>query len=373
MQSLNDKISLRQFQILLVLDILGTGVTALPRTAASAAGQDGWISVLLAACLAVIVVWMAASLAGRVPSLSFPNYAAAILPAPLASAISIALTVKIMAACALELRIFGEIVRHTMLPETPFAVVCAFMLLVSGYAAAKGYEARARIAEILIWAAILPLVFVFALTLREIDYTNLAPVLDAPVKDLLAGAGQSIFAFSGMELILLAFPYLAKPQKARKAAAGAIGFVGLAMAVITLLTIARFTAAGTVPRAWPVLDMMDTVDLPGSFIERQEALMMSFWIVSLFAVVNAGLFFSSLLLRDIVKKGKHLTYVLILIPVIGGMSLLPANMTHTYDLLRLLNHTLGTAFYVGVIPLLLLIAWIRKVKGQPDKYTPINK
>ena len=367
MQSLNDKISNRQLQILLVLDILGTGVTVLPRTAAVSAGRDGWVSVLAAALAAAAVVWLAATLAGRFPSMSFPDYTAALLSKPLAAVLSVGLIGKLVVTCALELRVFGEIIRHTMLPETPFPVVCALMLLVSAYAAGKGYETRARIGEILIFIVVLPLVFIFALAARETDFTNLLPVMETPPVDILKGAGQSLFAFTGMELVLLAYPYLARPKRARGAAVGAVLLTGGLMAAVTVITIARFTAAGTVSSPWPVLDMMDTVDLPGSFIERQEALMMTFWIVSLFAVVNAGLFFSSLLLRDVVKRGKHFWYVLGLIPVIFLFSLCPADMTQTYVLLRLLNRVLGTALYFGVIPILLVIALLRRKKeGEAD-------
>ena len=362
MRALNDKISNRQLQILLVLDILGTGVTALPRTAAESAGRDGWVSVLLASLAAAIVVWLAATLAQRFPSMSFPDYAAAILPKPFAAALSAVLIVKLVGTCALELRIFGEIVRHTMLPETPFPAVCALMLLLSAYAAGKGYETRARVGEILIYLAALPLVFVFALAARETDFTNLMPVLDTPLTGILAGAGQSVFAFTGMELVLLAYPYLANPKQARGAAVGAILLTGGLMAAVTVITLARFTAAGAMASPWPVLDMMDTVDLSGSFIERQEALMMTFWIVSLFAVVNAGLFFSSLLLRDAVKRGKHYQYVLALLPVIFALSLMPSGMAQTYALLRLLNRTLGTALYAGVIPGMLAMALLRRKK-----------
>jgi len=365
-QSLNDKISNRQLQILLVLDILGTGVTALPRTAAESAGQDGWVSVLIAALAAAVVVWLAATLAQRFPSMSFPDYTSAVLPRPLAVVCSVGLLVKLTVTCALELRIFGEIIRHTMLPQTPFAVVCGLMLLLSAYAAAKGYETRARIGEILIYIVVLPLVFVFALAARESDFTNLLPVLDTPVADILNGAGQSLFAFTGMELVLLAYPYLAKPKQARRAAVQAILLTGGLMAAVTVITLARFTSSGTMASPWPVLDMMDTVDLPGSFIERQEALMMTFWIVSLFAVVNAGLFFSALLLRDTVKRGKHYQYILFLIPVIFALSLWPESMTRTYALLRLLNRTFGTALYAFVIPLLLVMAFLRRKKKEGE-------
>ena len=54
--TLNNKISLRQVQVLLFLEIFGFGVTALPRRVAEHAAQDGWLSVLLATGLVLLMV-----------------------------------------------------------------------------------------------------------------------------------------------------------------------------------------------------------------------------------------------------------------------------------------------------------------------------
>jgi len=360
MLSLNDKISIRQLQILLILDVLGTGVTALPRVTASIAGRSGWLCVLGATGLAAAAAWLMMTLALRFPGKTFPEYSAMLLSRPLGMIAAAVLIAKITAGCAFELRVFGEIVRRTMLPQTPFAIVCGVLLLVAAYAAGKGYETRARIAEILIFIVILPLVFIFGLAAREIDFSNLLPLFDADAQGILRGTAEAGFAFTGIEFALLAVPYLAKPVGARKGVVGAVVVTGLLMAVITVFTLARFGAANVLNRLWPVLDMMDTVELPGSFIERQEALMMSLWIVSLFAVVNAGLFFSSVLLRDTVKKGKHYMYVLGLLPVMFALAYWPSDAEQAYAFMRGLNLTLGLAFYAGIVPLLFVAALLRK-------------
>ena len=46
MFSENDKISIRQLQALLILDLFGTGVVTLPRQTVNVAGNDAYIAVL---------------------------------------------------------------------------------------------------------------------------------------------------------------------------------------------------------------------------------------------------------------------------------------------------------------------------------------
>jgi spore germination protein len=111
---------------------------------------------------------------------------------------------------------------------------------------------------------------------------------------------------------------------------------------------------------WPVLKMMDTISLPGSVVDRQGALIMTFWIISAYATINAALFFSSLLLKDVVGRGRHSYYILALIPIIAILAHLPENLVAVYDYFMLSHHTFGLATMV-VLPLLILI--VAKIRG----------
>ena len=360
MLSINDKISVRQLQVLLILDVFGTGVTVLPRRVADHAGQDGWMCVLLAMAAVAFFSLIMTSLAGRFPDQNFVEYTSRIMTRPVGILISVSFVIKIVVMTGLELRFFGEIIRQIMLADTPFTVICLSMLLLGGYTAAKGYETRARLAEILIFIVFLPILFVFAIAATDVDFSNLLPVMTAEPRGILEGSYTAIFAFSGIDFCLLAFPYLQRPKNARKAVAQSIILIGVFMTLITVVTIARFGPYDLKRQIWPVLEMMDTVNLPGSFLERQGALVMSFWMISVFAIVNAGLFFSSLLLRDICQKGKHSTYILIVIPIIFGISFLPKNLTETFDLYRWMNNTFGIAFFLFIPLILLIVAKLRK-------------
>ena len=175
-----------------------------------------------------------------------------------------------------------------------------------------------------------------------------------------------LFYFTGIEFIFLVYPYIREKEKVQKATIGAIITVGLIMTAITMLTIARFGKYDIMHQMWPVLEIMDTIDLPGSFIERQDALIMTFWIISIFMMINAGMFFSSLIFKDIAKIGTHTKFICICVPIVYFISFLPANITVVYKIMDIFYFTFGI-FYIVILPLVLYtVAKVRGLKNEDN-------
>ena len=131
----------------------------------------------------------------------------------------------------------------------------------------------------------------------------------------------------------------------------------------TLITIARFGKYDISHQMWPVLELMDTIDLPGSFIERQDALIMTFWIISIFMIVNAGIFFSAVIGKDIAKKGTHTKFICVFVPIIYIISFLPKDIEMVYKVVDFSNITFGT-FYIFILPIALY--FIMKIRGDSN-------
>ena len=362
--ALNNKISLRQLQALLFLEVFGFGVTALPRRVAESAGHDGWISVLAAVVMIMPAVLIISHITKLARGQSFHDFACSVISKPLGIVISLIFCVRLILLAAFNLRIFAEITRQTMLPTTPFAVVFVSMLMLAAYGASKGIETRARMAEVLILVVLLPLIFVFGISGRDIDFTNLAPVLVNPLENIVSGSFSAFFAFSGIEVLLLVSPYLSRPKHLTKSAGQIVITIGIFMTIVTAVTIARFGPDGIIHQMWPVLKMMDTISLPGSIIDRQGALIMTFWIISAYATINAALFFSSLLLKDVVGRGQHSGYILALVPIITILAHLPENLVTVYDYYGMANSTFGLATMVGIPILLFIVAKIRGMRNE---------
>jgi len=354
MLSYNDKASLRQIQILLVLDIFGTGIQVLPRRAAEYAGQDGWIAIIGATLLALFCVLIMTTLAKKFPDDSFFSYSSKIIGRPIAILISAGFVLKIFFSLALELRLFGEIIKEIMLGETPYLVVFLGIAGVAAFAASKGFETRARMGEILIYLVLIPFTILIAFGLFEVDFTNLLPVMTSDPQDIARGSLWSGISFTGLEFVLFLYPYSANKKDLQKSLLHATMLIGFLMLFITIVALARFGPFRILHQMWPVLEMLKMIRLPGAFVERQDAFVMTFWIISVFSITGAGLFFSSLLTKDIIGKGKPSIYILASLPVIYILSRFPKDISMVYELQGKLFITMGIA-YLFIIPFFLLI------------------
>lgn len=355
MLSANQKITLRQLQILLILDAFGTGVIVLPRRAAEYAAQDGWLIVAGLTLLALLSAFLITTAARIFPSESLIAYTGRLWGKPVAYLVCAGLWLKIVLCFSLELRLFMEIIRITLLRNTPSVVVGGLMLFLGAYAATKGIETRARIGEILILAVMLPLLILFALALFDIDFSNLAPALTAPPERLLSGTMRLGYAFTGLESCLLIFPFLNKPKEGRRAITQAVFLTGVLFILVTIVTIAKFGPEDLLRQPWPVLRMMDLLNIPGSLIERQDALVLSFWIISVFAAINAALFFSAVLSKDLIRHGRPAYHIYAAALVMLGLASLPISTAQVYRYLDCLYLYAGV-FYLFIFPILLLAA-----------------
>ena len=364
MFSQNNKISIRQLQALLILDIFGVGVITLPRRVAEMAGQDGWLLVIAGTIFAMLYLWFIGKVGNKFENNSFLEYNSKLLGKILAYILTIGFIIKIILGLGMELRVFGEIIKSVMLKDTPMSVILIAMLLIGSYGAYRGYEIRGRLGEILIPVVILPVIFLMCIATIDADFSNLKPVLLTNGSGIIKGGFITSLGFYGAEYVLLSYPYIRDINKVRKGAITAVAVLGVIILAMTVVTIARFGVTGVKNQLWPVLGIMDTMDLPGSFIERQEALVMSIWIISMFFIVNAGIFFASILCKDIVKKGKHNYYIWAVVPLIFIAAVYPKSLAETYSYLNNINIYLDTVYLVILPIVLFILSMIRRSENE---------
>lgn len=358
----NNKISLRQLQALLLLDLLGTAVITLPRRTADVAGVDGWAGVMVGGILLLGVLWMFTALLAKTPRITVVELCMSHFGRPAGILLSLGLGIKLLLTSGLELRIFCEMINQTMLFRTPVWITAGAMALVCVCVAAGGYECRARAAEILFVLVILPLLFFLTIAAFSVDYSQLQPVFHAGARPIGRAGVVTLFSFQGIEALLLVYPYLSEPDKARKSlfSAGLL-LLGITTA-ITILTIAWFGDITVKSKLFPVLQMLDSIDVPGAFWNRQDIFMLWFWTVSVFASVSAGLFFASIIMVRIVKKasaynGKWL--LLGLIPLYLT-AILPGSAASATAYMEVVKK-IGGGFYILLLPAILLL--LSRAKG----------
>ncbi|QUI21397.1 endospore germination permease [Vallitalea pronyensis] len=364
MFSQNNKVSIRQIKILIILNLFSNTSLILPRLASEIAAEDGWIIVIGGAIVSLVYVWVITSLIKLFPRQDILSYTELIFSRPVAVIIGILFAIKLVILAGLEIRVFGELVKQTLLRDTPIEIIVITMLFVVAYLTRKGFEARARMAELLIFVVIIPLVLIFLFTIPDIEIYHISPIFMMDMKTFAYGSLIMSMIYSGLELLLLSAPFVNKPKRIPKAALTSVIFVAVLNGTICLLTIGTFGPIETSRQLWPVMSIMQTIHLPGSLIQRQDALMVSFWIMTVFLLINAYLFFSTHLLKKVTRLKEQNFLVLPLLPIVYLISLMPDNIVETYDWLRIMTRYVSILFLLP-IPLILLIG--AKLKGLGEQ------
>ncbi len=300
----NDKISIRQMISILILDIFGTSIIILPQKSAILAEQNGWMLVVMTGILALISAILITTLCQKGENLNFYEQTKENL-SPIVGMIIISLfIVKNILIISYELSVFTSMTSQILLPRRNLTTIYLSMIVVSSYCAMQGIEVRARLSEILVVLLLVSLAFSLVIVSIDADFKNVLPMhVDVDFTFFKNSMGL-IFGFMGLDYLYLIYPYVTEKNKYRKGGIVAVSILGLLMVIITVIAIANYNYVTLAEQRWPVIDMISEVNFLGAYFERQDALIMSFWIMGVFSSVTAGIYYSTVLIMDLVPKLK---------------------------------------------------------------------
>jgi spore germination protein len=106
---------------------------------------------------------------------------------------------------------------------------------------------------------------------------------------------------------------------------------------------------------------MQIIEIPGAFVERQDVLMMIFWILSVFSFISTLMYFISFIITRILKADEHCFLVLPLVPVLYLISLIPDNIVEAFNWIEFLVKYFRILFLLPIPLLILIVARLRKL------------
>ncbi|MBC7959906.1 MAG: endospore germination permease [Vallitaleaceae bacterium] len=368
MFSQNDKISIRQIQIGLILTMFASVSLTLPRTTAEIAHQDGWMLIIGATLLMIGYAYLITTLGKMFPEQTFVEYACEVLTKPIGAIIVLVFIIKAIAFFGLEVRVFSELVKQTLLTNTPIEFIMITFMFTLAFLTRKGYECRARIAEIIIFLAFIPIFFILLLAIKDVNLENMTPVFVLDYKDFFTGSYLLSVKTVGIEFLLITLGFVRTQRQVTKAVIQSIVFFMVIGLVIDFVTIGIFGPKNTARQIWPVMNIMQVVQLPGGFLERQDALMMSFWILTMVMINSAYLFYGCIAISRLFKTKESNWVNLLILPIAYFIALGPDNVPDAYEVMLRLTRTYGLLFLLPIPLLLLIVAKIRKLGVQNETH-----
>lgn len=367
----NDRINGLGLSVLIVVTIWEVGgLTTFPRRAAQEVGPDAWLSVIVAAIVAIVMVAVVTKLSLRFPEQTFVEYAPRIVGSWLGRAIGLAaLAVWILIAARVSRQV-GDLVKTVFLDRTPLEIILLVLLLAAAYLSRHGVEPIVRVAQIIILTT--PLSFgLFALALVEARPENLLPVLsNGPLPVLRAGVA-AVSQFEGFELPLMLIPFLRALRHATKAGVAALAVVGFSAVLVMVTVQSVFGAQDASEVLWSGALVVQAVELPGFFLERLSTLFIALWIGLTLPTISVHLFLAALSLSRLTGLSEQKPFVLPLLPLVLALALTPANLQQVEAFDKGIA-LLGQLVFVVVPPLLLIVASFRRLDdrkkngGVPD-------
>ena len=196
---------------------------------------------------------------------------------------------------------------------TPFRII-SIMALISAFSVYKGLKVIGRINSFAFYVTVCLLVLNLS-ALRKGSYLNLMPVFGVAVINILKSTKESIFSYSGIEILFIIYPYVKDNSKLGREALKAIGITIGIYTVTTVLTLYYLGTDIIEKSYWPLITISESLSFTA--INNFRIIFTFFWItVALKTSVNY--YFASVFISDnILKKLRrtHLIGVLYLIIV----------------------------------------------------------
>lgn len=260
---MNNKISTAQMQALIIIASLGFEILILPMVIDS-----------LTQCVCAIVMGFVLCLFAINSSINIREN----------KALCFIYSVKNILVIILSVEILGNSVKTALLNNMYINQIILIVVLAAAYSAYKGIEAVARIAQMLFWFVVIGTIYVYAMTIPDINFSNIEYGFNF---NALATALALGFVVNIAEIIVLLKPFVANKYKG--VLTGTVfGFIMILFVVFIIM--GRIGIAGIKNSPYPLFEVMYTANLPSIFIKRQEGIFISLWIIS--AMISVFLYFS---------------------------------------------------------------------------------
>lgn len=345
----NKNISVKQACMLIMLEILGIGFVSVPNFAFTMAWRDGLCVILIASLLSAAYTYF---IVGRLGGRGVFDTSESVLGRVTAKILRYGFIVKSVLLAGFGMRMFAHTVTRILESDIPAPVIIISLALCMLYPAFSGRKTRGALAELFLLPFAAVLIFVLVCGMRDADFDELLPIFAQGGGDIFSAVISTALWFYPVEYMLVSMPYISGEDSAKKCAFAAFA-AGVIMAAVFALILARFGGAQIGSMNYPVLEMMYSVNIPGSFIERQEGLMLGLWTVGVFFTLGGCIYHAGVCGGELIGGSANVAAVLCTIAAAAaGIMVKNGESAADYFTNVLLA---GESIYFAVLPVVLAI------------------
>lgn len=360
---MKESITNKQYIFVLFGALVGYGIMGLPKVLAEEAETGAWISIIMATIVAVILTLCITYLNYTHKEKTLYEYSELLLGKVLSKIVVIIYIVFFFALFTLIVRLTSEVIKYSILPNTPYWAICLALITLVVFAVSKGMGNVVRLSVLLGIFVMLVAISTHIVVFMEAEAVNLQPVLGTgEVMDYFKGAGMAVLSFIGIEVLLL-LP-LGKQNDKKIFAYNGItaGVIGLFYIFVVLSCIGVMGVHSIVHYRDALLATIRRVSIEElDFLKRLDGIVIVGWIMAVVTTLSfLGYGVASLTNKFFKDNNRSYNWVVI---IVGILAFIGTIIIPDFEQVReWLNYaTYGAAFTAAFIPILLSI--ITRAKG----------
>lgn len=315
---------MRQTFRLFTFDFVGISSLIVPAYLARAAGCDGIICIVIGSVAGFLYLALLGGIKNRMGCGMAP-YMKRKLPAAVRILVLLWLAVHCILIAGFVTYLFAELMRKCLIQGENYVVLVVLILALSFYAVSGGIEGRARVYEVLFWFLFVPLILMLVTAGRGTDTANWTPLFQASFLKILKGS-YLVFLFYGVAMWMLFFPEYVSEEDAKGKLSSrvfwAMAITAVLLLVFYLILLGNFGDKALARMDFPAVTLMSTIQVSGNFVKRLDALMLSVWFFTLFALLNLHMFYSANMMRELVEIKGRRRYLAVAALLVLGVALL---------------------------------------------------
>lgn len=334
------------------------------------AGTAAWYATIISCLVTVVSFYFFCILLKRFPNRNIIQIFDIILGKYLGKIVGILFSAFSIYYCGSNLREFTEMIKAYIIPYTPPSLVLGTMLLAAILLSYFGLETIARVSSTGLIPILLGLVAVLILGYKNYDPSFLTPYLGYGIKPtLLYGALRSsaYLEFAILPICILSISSLKAFKKA-----GYLGILisGAILSISMLCYIMTFGYIQGQENMAGLFDLSRSIYI-SRFVERIESIFLFSWVIASVITVAVSFYISISIYCTVFNIKNHRPLIIHFAFLTFIVAILPQNISEVVDI-NILFLREYSVFFIHTIPIvLLIIAIIRKQKG--DKYSCIKK
>lgn len=307
------KITNAEFMFTLIGSVVGAGILSLPNSIVATAAQDGWISTIIGAVYPFYIVLIGIFIIKKYPDKSITEVYVIHTGKVVGSIISLIFILQFPIYVAGVISSAVNLLRvYAVWFMKPMDITLVLVLLVV-YASTKGINTLAKINTIVFFIIIVLTASGIA-TIRNASILNIQPVFGAGMNKILKASLDSVFAYAGMEMLLVFHPYVREKRNTIK-----IAFLSAFIITIiygwTVFSSIFFLGPEIVPKAmWPYFFVVEGIRVPA--ITSFRFLFSALWIIVIFKSATNLYYGTVEMIHKIFTKVNHTKIALVLSPSI---------------------------------------------------------